>query len=140
VENATLEVPIPKEELVDGKAKRYGKSIVFLTAHDGGGGVVKNGNREPQGIGKPSWLCLSLREHNNVQAKRSSAETRCVVQNPCHSRSVDTYPEVEWMWWLDIDAMITNEEVELASHILNRHVLKERSTYERSINDIGNSL
>jgi hypothetical protein len=41
------------------------------------------------------------------------------------------------IWWLDMDAIITNIEVELARHIWNPHMLKERLTFDMPMNDLG---
>jgi hypothetical protein len=145
VENATLQrpVPIPKEELVDGKAKPFGKSIVLLTAHDGGGGVVKNDNINEMAIeNRKEYASYHGYGHhfvNMTKYKQDDPLQRPAAwyKIPAIREVFDTYPEVEWVWWLDMDAMITNEQVDLASHILNRHVLKERLTYDRPMNDIG---
>jgi hypothetical protein len=36
------------------------------------------------------------------------------------------YPSTEWVWWLDIDAFITNPHLDLHEHLLDPDVLSSR--------------
>lgn len=54
---------------------------------------------------------------------------------PAVRKAFDENPDAEWVWWLDTDALIMNAEVDLAKHILNPEVLKERITWGRPVRD-----
>src|SRR5947209_8685992 len=38
----------------------------------------------------------------------------------------NTFPEAQWVWWLDLDAMIMNPEIDLNSHLLSHVGLKSK--------------
>ncbi|ANB14090.1 Mnn10p [Sugiyamaella lignohabitans] len=46
-------------------------------------------------------------------------------------------PAAQWVWWLDMDGLIMNPKIDLAQHLLHPHVLEQRLTYDRPINDVG---
>lgn len=41
----------------------------------------------------------------------------------------DKFPESQWVFWLDADALLMNLDIELAGHILNKDVLREKLMY-----------
>lgn len=47
------------------------------------------------------------------------------------------YPEIEWIWWLDSDAVIMDSSIDLVQHILHPDILRERILYNRLIADIS---
>lgn len=48
-------------------------------------------------------------------------------------KAFDDHPDVEWIWWMDVDMIIMNPEIDLAKHALNPEVLKKRLSYGRPI-------
>ena len=45
----------------------------------------------------------------------------------------EIYPEAEWVWWLDIDAIIMTPTVDLYAYLLAPDVLRARLVYEQPI-------
>ena len=43
---------------------------------------------------------------------------------PAISRAFNTYPEAEWVWWLDADAIIMTSHIDLYEHLLNPTALQ----------------
>src|SRR5580704_6064568 len=40
--------------------------------------------------------------------------------------ALDTYPNAEWIWWLDMDAIIMTRSIDLYTHLLDPETLKHR--------------
>ena len=38
----------------------------------------------------------------------------------------EKYPHAEWIWWLDIDAIIMNPDIDLFQHLLDPQILKTK--------------
>jgi hypothetical protein len=38
----------------------------------------------------------------------------------------EKHPEAKWLWWLDVDAIIMNPTIDLASHVLSTHALGQK--------------
>jgi hypothetical protein len=38
---------------------------------------------------------------------------------PAISDAFNMYPEAEWVWWLDVDAIIMNPNIDLYEHVLS---------------------
>jgi hypothetical protein len=36
------------------------------------------------------------------------------------------YPQAEWIWWLDIDSIIMNPEIDLFEHLLDPSILQTK--------------
>ena len=45
---------------------------------------------------------------------------------PALAEALDTYPDKEWVWWLDIDAIIMTPDLDLYSYLLNPIALQDR--------------
>jgi hypothetical protein len=45
---------------------------------------------------------------------------------PSIMHAFERYPSAEWVWWLDIDALIMTPTIDLYDHLLNPEVLKTR--------------
>ena len=45
---------------------------------------------------------------------------------PAILQACEKYPRAEWIWWLDIDAIILNPEIELFQHLLDPLVLQTK--------------
>ena len=52
---------------------------------------------------------------------------------PAILQAFEQYPHAEWIWWLDIDAIILNPEIELFQHLLDPHVLQAKLVQGDSI-------
>uniref|UniRef100_A0A060T9Q6 ARAD1D13684p n=1 Tax=Blastobotrys adeninivorans TaxID=409370 RepID=A0A060T9Q6_BLAAD len=50
------------------------------------------------------------------------------------------YPDAEWVWWLDIDAIIMNSQVNVTRDILHPTVLKDQITYDHPIRNIDSKF
>src|ERR1700737_2091989 len=44
---------------------------------------------------------------------------------PAISKAMDQYPEAEWIWWLDVDALIMTPSIDLYEYLLNPTVLRK---------------
>lgn len=55
---------------------------------------------------------------------------------PAIAETFHRYPDVEWIWWLDLDALIMNGGLRLEEHLLHPDVLKERIMYKRPVASI----
>jgi galactosyl transferase GMA12/MNN10 family len=47
---------------------------------------------------------------------------------PALLEACEKYPDAEWIWWLDIDAIIMNPEIDLFQHLLSPQILQTRLT------------
>ncbi|KAI5779726.1 galactosyl transferase GMA12/MNN10 family-domain-containing protein [Geopyxis carbonaria] len=45
---------------------------------------------------------------------------------PSIVEAFNTYPDAEWVWWLDLDAIIMNPEIDLNEHLLKHSVMKQK--------------
>jgi hypothetical protein len=43
---------------------------------------------------------------------------------PAISRALDMYPHAEWIWWLDVDAIIMTPHIDLYERLLNSTQLR----------------
>ena len=48
---------------------------------------------------------------------------------PAILQACEEYPAAEWVWWLDIDSIIMNPEIDLFKHLLDPHVLSTKLTH-----------
>lgn len=47
-------------------------------------------------------------------------------KGPIIADAFKKYPEAKWAWWLDVDALIMNPEIDLASHLLAPNAMFSR--------------
>lgn len=45
---------------------------------------------------------------------------------PALLQACEKYPHAEWIWWLDIDAIILNPDIDLFEHLLDPQILQKR--------------
>jgi hypothetical protein len=146
-ENASLAVPIliPPEQLVNGQLEPSGKKILILTAHDGQGTAsVEEINRQTM-QNRDEYAAYHGYTHyfvNTTKFKSGDRYERPSVwfKMPAIKEAFDEHPEAEWVWWLDADAIIMNAELPIAEHFLSPYVLRERLTYNRPVNDLGDKF
>lgn len=137
-ENATINEPI---EVSSGGLTSWGSSmepsgrkVLILSACD-------NNN-------DPHMTAMALKNRDEYAAyhgyihyfynftlleKASNFEHPVWLKLPAIQDALARYPEVEWVWWLDTDAIIMNPEISLAKSFLNPDVLRERLTYGRPV-------
>lgn len=47
--------------------------------------------------------------------------------------ALEEHPDVEWIWWMDLDMIIMNPEIDLARYVLNPEAMKKRLSYGRPL-------
>lgn len=52
---------------------------------------------------------------------------------PAIISAFEKYPHAEWIWWLDIDAIIMNPEIDLYEHLLDPAVLPTKLVQDQPI-------
>jgi len=45
---------------------------------------------------------------------------------PAIMHAMETHPSADWVWWLDIDALIMTSSIDLYDHLLSPEVLRTR--------------
>ncbi|ANB10933.1 Mnn10p [Sugiyamaella lignohabitans] len=139
-------IEIPDEERhnhydKDNKLMPNGKKILLLSAFDGAGSTDNDltdlfmSNREEYANyhGYTHLFVNTTKYKKNDKLKRPAVWFKL----PAIKEAFEKFPEVEWIWWVDTDIIIMNEEIDLAAHVLNPYVLSNRLTYERPVNDLG---
>ena len=48
------------------------------------------------------------------------------VKLPSIAKALETYPSAEWIWWLDLDALIMTPHLDLHSYLLSPSAMKWR--------------
>lgn len=59
---------------------------------------------------------------------------------PAIVEAFNTHPQAKWVWWLDLDAIIMNPEVELTKHLLARNVLRKKMKTGFEMNKSGGGM
>jgi hypothetical protein len=131
-ENATVghHVEVPSEYWTDGHVGPAGSKLLILSAWDN--------NLDPH----ISAMALKNRDeyaayHGYIHyfynfthlEKASNFEHPVWLKLPAIQDAFARFPHVEWIWWLDADAIIMNPYVSLAQSFLNPYVLERRLTY-----------
>ena len=78
--------------------------------------------------------CFGLADNEGYEAMLLDLNSFDVTKNrhavwgklPSIMHAFETHPSAEWVWWLDIDAIIMNSSVDLYDYLLNPEVLKTR--------------
>lgn len=52
----------------------------------------------------------------------------------------EKYPHAEWVWWLDIDAIIMNPDIELFEHLLDPQILQTKLIHGDPIKILDNNF
>lgn len=123
----------PEDYDKNGLIQPAGKKVLVLTANDG------KGNSQIGGV-------LEAAMENRIEYCNYHGYINYFVNltkyirpgvHPVWSKvaaireAFEENPGVEWVWWLDTDAIITNPQYAVAEHILNPKALEQRVTYGR---------
>lgn len=120
----------------DQRIEPSGQKIMLLTATDGNGAnaLIKNvlsmaesNRREYCDYHNYVYKFINmsrfdLRQTHPVWGKLNAIKT-----------AFDEHPNVEWIWWVDVDIIIMDPEIDLARHVLNPETLKRRLSYGRPL-------
>lgn len=64
---------------------------------------------------------------------KDSVEHPVWLKLPALAETFERYPDVEWIWWLDMDALIMDGDLKLEEHLLHPDVLSDRMMYDRPV-------
>lgn len=113
-----------------------GNKIIVLTATDG-----KGSNNEIEGIHQMAEQ--NRRDfcnlHGYTYAFSNLSHFDLKGAHPVWGKinairkAFDDHPEAEWVWWMDLDMIITNPYIDLAASLLNPAVLEKRLSYGRPV-------
>lgn len=121
-----------------------GKKIALLTAFDNGGSSENYKNVTKMSMDAREEYCqfhgyihqfLNFTELKMADPSREKAHAVWLKMDAI-KKTFDLHPSVEWVWWVDTDVIIMDPQRDLASHILNPHVLSQRLTYGKPLLDI----
>lgn len=137
VELKTFESPVEytSEDMVDGVVQPAPKKIVLLTASDGKGNTEIGGVLEAARENRKEYCAYhGYNEYfvNLTQYQRHGWHPVWSKMGAIRD-AFETYPEAEWVWWLDTDAIIMNAELDLGRHILSKRALEQHLTYKRPL-------
>ncbi|CAN6635304.1 hypothetical protein TRVA0_015S00782 [Trichomonascus vanleenenianus] len=124
-----------EEDYVNGKLEPSGKKIVIVSACDS----RFNKTQLAQVIAnRDEYAKYHGYEHVFIDSTGYSVEGDKGNWNkvPAIREAFRRYKDAEWFWWLDVDAFIMNETIDLAEHVLHPKVLAERLTYDRPIMNV----
>jgi hypothetical protein len=116
--------------------------IIILTASDGkghNGGIqdlvgqtTKNREEYAQKHGY-HYHFINITKYDIGNAHPVWAKLPAIID------SFNTYPDAQWVWWLDLDALIMTDTIELSKHILAPNVLKNKLLKEKELIAAGNT-
>ncbi|KAK9370708.1 galactosyl transferase GMA12/MNN10 family-domain-containing protein [Lipomyces kononenkoae] len=113
-----------------------GNKVVLLTATDGKGhnGEIEN-LLEMVTENREEYCAFHEYKYQFTDMSQFNQEGRVAVWNkiPAIQNAFDVNPDAEWVWWLDMDAIIMTPAQDLASLVLNPDALKEKIAYEADL-------
>ncbi|CAN6665688.1 hypothetical protein TRVA0_037S00716 [Trichomonascus vanleenenianus] len=56
---------------------------------------------------------------------------------PAIKHAFELYPNIEWIWWLDVDAIIMNPEIALGNHLLNEDFLSKKISFGKPLRSLN---
>jgi hypothetical protein len=65
-----------------------------------------------------------LLDSNKFEVSREKHPVWCKI--PAIAEALDAYPAAEWVWWLDLDAIIMTPHLDLYEYVLNSTAMKMR--------------
>lgn len=113
-----------------------GQKIMILTATDGNGANAMIKNVLEMAESNRREYCDY---HNYVYKFINMSRFDLKQVHPVWGKlnalkaAFEEHPNVEWIWWLDVDVIIMNPEIDLARHVLNPKALTERLSYGRPL-------
>lgn len=114
--------------------------IILLCASDGGGhngGIenlveqTKKNRQEYADLHGYKYHFLNISKYDIGGAHPVWAKL------PAIAETFETYPEAQWVWWLDLDAILMTPTVDLNKLLLSHDVLKEKILKNEDINNSG---
>ncbi|KAK9473695.1 galactosyl transferase GMA12/MNN10 family-domain-containing protein [Dipodascopsis tothii] len=113
-----------------------GKKIALLTASDGrGNNAAIEGLFDMVTQNRQEYCDYHGYTHQFINITKYNLNGRPAVWSklPAISETFELNPEVEWVWWLDMDAIIMTPEIDLATHVLSLKALSERVTFGKAL-------
>lgn len=110
-----------------GHVSPYGKKVMILTVSDSSEQSTLNqslSNRQEY-CNLHGYMCKFVDLGDKIRALQ---------------QAFDSYPQVEWIWWMNSDLIIMNPYLELGEHLLSNRALTERLTYERPLRSANSSF
>ena len=123
----------PEDRNSEGKAEPHGAKIVIVSGYDGKG-FYSNKTMIDMAYGNRQEYA-NYRGYINYFVDTSQFQSE---ENPSAGEwlkvaamkvAYNKYPAAQWFWWLDLDMIIMNLEVDLAEFILHPKVLGEKLSY-----------
>lgn len=113
-----------------------GQKIMILTATDGNGANGEIRNILQMAESNRREYCDY---HNYVYKFINISRFDLKLVHPVWGKlnaiqaAFDEHPTVEWIWWMDLDMIIMNPEIDLARYLLNPEAMKRRLSYGRPL-------
>lgn len=120
------------------KIEPSGQKIMVLTASDGKGPnshindilhLAESNRREYCALHNYQYMFINLSRFDLKHVHAVWGKLNAI------KAAFEEAPNVEWVWWMDLDMIIMNPEIDLARHILNPTVLKKRVSYGRPLKE-----
>lgn len=68
--------------------------------------------------------------HHFVDLNKFSTDESVVwLKIPAIVETFEKYPDAEWIWWLDMDALIMNMDLKIGDHVLKKSALEKKLAY-----------
>ena len=113
-----------------------GQKVMILTATDGNGANGEIHNVLEMAESNRREYCDY---HNYIYKFINISRFNLGLVHPVWGKlnalkaAFDENPSVEWIWWMDLDIIIMNPEIDLARYVLNPQAMKKRLTYGRPL-------
>lgn len=128
-----------EQDMVDGAVQPAKDKVLILTANDGKGNTQIGGALKAARENRKEYCnyhgCIEYFVDLSKYIQPGSLAVWAKIDSI--REAFDKNPGVEWVWWLDTDAIIMNAELDVAKHVLSRRALKERLTYGRPLHSVA---
>lgn len=126
-----------ENDYLDGAIQPAGSKILLLTADDGKENNLVGGILQASRENRKEYCAyhgyleyyVDLAKYDNPNRNSSWAKIDAIKE------AFEENPEVEWVWLMNPEVLITNPEIDLAKHILNKKAIEERLSYGKPICD-----
>lgn len=124
--------PVQVAHLPEGELKSpSGEEIVILTGSDSSDTITKQAIKNRAEYAKRHGYSFHFSNFSGFHYEDGRHASWKKI--PAFKEAVGKYANAKWFWWLDIDALIMNEPIALAPHLLNEHVLMQRLAYNTHV-------
>lgn len=131
-----------ENEYVNGSIQPAKDKVLILSANDGRGNTQIGGGFEASLENRKEYCnyhgCIDY--FVNLKKFVKPGDFAVWSKMAAIREAFETHPDVEWVWWLDTDAIIMNGMIDVAKHILNPRALKERLSYGRPLHSMKEGL